>query len=495
MTGRIFRTAFTSAAFAAPLLLGACAVGPNYHHPTLPTSAGYERPAASDAAGEGAPRLVSGQDVAADWWRVFGSKDLDALVETALKNNPTLTAAKASLRAAHEQVLAQRGAYYPTASLSIQPTRSQFAPTLSSPLENNSFLYTLTTTQLNISYVPDLFGANRRTVESLVAEQDAQRFELEAARLTIATNVVTAAVQDALLRAQIAQTHAIIADQERTLVSFRRQLELGQASRADVAAQEALLAQAQQTLPPLEKQLKINQDLLASLVGRTPAELDETQFDLAAITLPQDLPLSLPARLVAQRPDVRIAEAQLHAASAQIGIAEAARWPNLELDASGGSATLALGVSLANSATFWNLAATLTQPIFEGGQLMHKKRAAVDAYDQAAAQYQATVVGAFQNTADALHALRADAAADLAADNAAQASAKSLQIARRQLELGDVNQLTVLAAEQTYAQARIAALQARANRYSDAAGLFQALGGGWWNRCQAKSVKGIVACP
>ncbi len=494
MTARTVRTALKGGALIAPLLLAACAVGPNYHRPTLPTSAGYER-ATAQPTSETGPRLASGQDVAADWWRVFGSSELNALIETALKNNPTLTAAKASLRAAHEQVLAQRGAYYPSASLSLQPTRSQFAPTLSSPLENNSFLYTLTTTQLNVSYVPDLFGANRRAVESLVAQQDAQRFELEAARLTIATNVVTAAVQDALLRAQIQQTRAIIADQARTLVSFRRQLELGQASRADIAAQEALLAQAQQTLPPLEKQLEINRDLLASLVGCTPAELDDTPFDLASITLPQDMPLSLPARLVEQRPDVRIAEAQLHAASAQIGAAEAARWPNLELDASGGSATLALGVSLANSATFWNLAATLTQPIFEGGTLLHRKRAAVDAYDQAAAQYQATVIGAFQNTADALHALRADAATDRAAANAEQATAKSLQISKRQLELGDVNLLTVLNAEQTYAQARITALQAKANRYADAAALFQALGGGWWNRCGSRSVKGIVACP
>lgn len=480
MIARTFRTALRGTALAAPLLLAACAVGPNYHHPALSTSAGYERPAAQPNT-VGAPQLTTGQDVAADWWRVFGSKDLNALVEMALKHNPNLTAAKASLRAAHEQVLAQRGAYYPSVSLSAQPSRQQFAGTLSSPLENNAFLYSLTTTQLNISYVPDLFGANRRAVESLAAQQDAQRFELEAARLTIATNVVTAAVQDAVLRAQIAETHSIISDQARTLASFRRQLELGQTSRADVAAQEALLAQAQESLPLLEKQLEINRDLLASLVGRTPAELDDTPFDLASITLPADLPLSLPARLVEQRPDVRIAEAQLHAASAQVGVAEAARWPNLELDASGGTATLAFGASLASDATFWSLAGTLTQPIFEGGTLLHRKRAAVAAYDQAAAQYQATVVGAFQNTADALHALRADAAADRAAANAEQASAKSLQISRRQLELGDVNQLTVLAAEQTYAQARITALQARAARYSDVAALFQALGGGWWN--------------
>ncbi|MGC1302088.1 MAG: efflux transporter outer membrane subunit, partial [Caulobacteraceae bacterium] len=319
MIARTFRTALRGTSLAAPLLLAACAMGPNYHRPGLPASAGYERPTAQPDAQE-APRVVTGQDVAADWWRVFGSKDLDALVETALKNNPSLTAAKASLRAAHEQVLAQRGAYYPSLSLSVQPSRQQVAQTLSSPLDNNAFLYSLTTTQLSISYVPDLFGANRRAVESLAAQRDAQRFELEAARLTIVTNVVAAAVQDATLRAQIAETRSIIIDQERTLASFRRQLDLGQASRADVAAQEALLAQAQESLPPLEKQLETNRDLLASLVGRTPAELDDIHLELTSITLPGDLPLSLPARLVEQRPDVRIAEAQLHAASAQVGV-------------------------------------------------------------------------------------------------------------------------------------------------------------------------------
>lgn len=461
---------------AAPLLLAACAVGPNYKRPALPAGAGYLPPS------ESPPAVAVGQDVSAEWWRAFGSDDLNALVDQALKASPTLEAAKHALRAAHEAVLAQRGAYYPSIALSTQPSRQQFAQTLSSPTASGADLYSLTTTQVSVSYTPDLFGANRRAVESLVAQQDAQRFELEAARLTLVSTVVTTAVQDALLRDQIAATKAIIDDQQRTLDSFRRQAELGQASQADLAAQEALLAQAQASLPPLEKAFEINRDLLASLIGRTPAETPDVRFDLGSVTLPDSLPLSLPARLVEQRPDVRVAEAQLHAASAQIGVAEAARWPNLDIEATAGSATLGLGAQFTGAATFWSIAGTLTQPVFEGGTLLHRQRGAEEAYKQAAAQYQATVVGAFQNTADALHALKTDADAERADAAAEQAAAHSLEIARRQQALGDVSALTVLAAEQTYDQAKLTELQARANRYDDAAALFQALGGGWWNQ-------------
>jgi NodT family efflux transporter outer membrane factor (OMF) lipoprotein len=294
-------------------------------------------------------------------------------------------------------------------------------------------------------------------------------------------------VQDALLRTQIEQTKAIIRDQQQTFASFERQLELGQASKADLAAQQALLAQTQASLPPLEKQFRINRDLLSALVGLTPGEPLQVQFDLRSLSLPDTLPLSLPAQLVEHRPDVRMAEAQLHAASAQIGVAEAARWPNLQIDANAGSAALRLAPQFGTAENFWNIAATLTQPIFEGGTLLHHQRAAEAAYEQAAQQYQATVVGAFQNTADVLHALWTDADGLRAAEAAAKASDASLDIARRQLELGDLSRLAVLSAEQADDQARLALLQARANRYADAAALFQALGGGWWNEAPATS--------
>ena len=458
--------------------LGACAVGPNYKTPALPPTSGY---GAAGAPGEAGPRLVSGMDVARDWWRVFGSQPLDNLVDEALKQNPTIDQARATLHAAREATLAQRGAYFPTVGASIQPTRQQFAKDLSSPTESGASLYTLTTSQVSVSFAPDIFGANRRAVENLGALEDAQRFELEAVRQTIAANLALAAIQDAALRAQIGAARSVIQDQQRALDSFRRQRELGQASDADVAAQTALLAQAQTALPPLEKAFEVNRDLLAALVGRTPGEPVTATFDLDALTLPDALPLSLPADLVRQRPDVRAAEAQLHAASAEIGVAVAARLPDINLAANAGSAPLDLGVSLANSATFWSLAGTLTQPIFQGGTLLHHERGARAAFDAAAAQYRATVIAAFQNTADTVHALRFDAKAAVAAQSSADAAAHSLTIAHKQLGLGDISPLIVLAAEQADAQARLALAQARATQYSDAVALFQALGGGWWN--------------
>jgi len=474
LSTRALSLGLCSACVAAPLLLVACAVGPTYHRPTLSASAG-----AGAAATQ--PQLVSGMDIPAEWWGVFHCADLDALVAQALNNNPTVTAAQAALRSAREQVKAQRGAYYPSVGVSVQPSRQSFAQTLSSPLQSGENLYNLTTTQVSVSYVPDLFGANARAVESLAAQEDQQRFALEAARLTLAANVVQAAIQDALLREQIEATRAIIADQQQTLASFQRQYPLGQVSKADLAAQEALLAQAQATLPPLTKSFEVNRDLLWALVGRTPGESLDVRFDFQSLTLPDRLPLSLPAQIVEHRPDVRIAEAQLHAASALVGVAAAARWPNLQIDANAGSAALSLTPTFNSAANFWNIAATLTQPVFEGGTLLHRERAAKAAYDQAAAQYQGTVVGSFQNTADVLHALASDADAQQAAEIAEAASRRSLDIARRQFGLGDVSRLAVLGAEQTQAQARLTLLQARANRYADVAALFQALGGGWWN--------------
>jgi NodT family efflux transporter outer membrane factor (OMF) lipoprotein len=426
-------------------------------------------------------QLVSGLNIPAQWWRIFHSAELDALVGEALKNSPTLEAAKQALRAAQEQVKAQQGAFYPSVSASLQPSHQAFAETLSSPLQSGNSIYNLTTTQVSVSYTPDLFGANRRAVESLVAQADQQRFELEAARLTLASNVVLAAIQDASLRAQIDETQAIIQEQRQTLASFRRQFQLGQVSKADLAAQEALVAQSQAALPPLEKAFRINRDLLSALMGRTPGEPLDVRFDLLSLTLPEQLPLSLPAQLVEHRPDVRIAEAELHAASAQVGVAVAARWPNLQIEANAGSAALGLVPSFSSAANFWNVAATLTQPVFQGGTLLHRQRAAEAAYREAAAQYRATVVGAFQNTADVLHALWTDADA-LRADQVAEtASRKSLDIARRQLGLGDVSPLMVLNAEESDHQAQLTLLQARASRYADVAALFQALGGGWWS--------------
>jgi NodT family efflux transporter outer membrane factor (OMF) lipoprotein len=476
--GDIARRWGRAVALAPLLLAAACTVGPNYQRPPLSPTAGYGAAATAGAEGQA---VELGGDAPADWWQVYHCAELGDLVAQALKHNATLEAANAALRAAHEQVLAQRGADYLQVGVSMTPSRQKFAETLASPLANNAFLYNLTTTQVSVGYAPDLFGGNRRAIESLQAQAEQQRYALEAARLTLESNVVAAAIQDALLRGEIEEAHATIDENRRAVASFERQLAAGQASSADLAAQQAVLAQAEAALPPLEKAFEVNRDLLAALVGRTPAEPVDPHFALSSLALPVRLPLSLPAQLVEQRPDVRIAEEQLHAASAQIGVAKAARLPNVQLSAIAGSAALALVPEFGPDTNFWTLTASLVQPIYDGGTLKHRQRAAEAAYDQAAAQYQVAVVAAFQNTADTLSALRSDGEAVARAQAEEDVSQRSLAIARRQLVAGQGASLAVLSAEEAEHASHTLLLQADAARLGDVAALYQALGGGGWN--------------
>ncbi|MGO8915925.1 MAG: efflux transporter outer membrane subunit [Stellaceae bacterium] len=481
-------------------LVAGCAVGPDFKRPAAPAVTGYAREplsaetASADVAGGAAQRFVEGLDIPGQWWALFHSEPLSALVEQALKANPDLQAAQAALRVAQENVAAQQGFYYPSVSGNFSASRQKnptavIAPTLSS----GTPYFNLYTPQLSISYVPDVFGLNRRTVEGLAAQAEMQRYQLEATYLTLTSNVVAAAVQEASLRGQIAATQEIVAVESQLLDLLRRQNALGQIAEADVVQQEAALAQAQASLPPLQKQLALERDLLTALAGRLPSEEVEQRFDLAGLELPQELPVSLPARLVEQRPDMQAASASLHQASAGIGVAIANRLPNLTL--TGGVGTTAAQLDrLFNPGTgFWSIAGSLTQPIFEGGTLLHKERAARAAFDQAAAQYRSTVITAFQNVADSLRALQFDADALKAAVAAEHAAAESLEISRRQLELGAISFITLLTAEQTELTARIALVLAQANRFADTAALFQALGGGWWNRTDVAQGEGDVA--
>ena len=259
-------------------------------------------------------------DIPGQWWTLFHSKPLNDLIEQALKANPDLEAAQAALRGAWENVYAQQGAFFPSVEANYNPTRQKTAGVLTSPLANSNYTYSLHTAQVTVAYTPDVFGGTRRQVESLKAQADSQRFQLEAAYLTLTSNVVAAAIQEAALRGQIAATRRIIEIQSHSLELLRRQYALGQIANADVVAQEAALAQAQAMLPPLEKQLAQQRDLLARLVGRFPSETLPEEFELSSLQLPQELPVSLPSKLVEQRPDVRSAEEQLHAASAEIGV-------------------------------------------------------------------------------------------------------------------------------------------------------------------------------
>jgi len=470
--------------------LGACAVGPDFERPAAPEVEGYAREplpdetAKADIAGGKTQRLVQGLDIPGQWWTLFHSEALNVLIEEALNNNPTLPAAQAALGEAWENVYAAQGAFFPTAVASYSASRNKTATgVVFTAASSGPPFFTLHTAQVVVSYALDVFGGTRRQVESLVATAELQRYQVEATYLTLTSNVVAAAVQEASLRGQIAATEEIIKIETESLGILRKQLELGQVAGADVAAVEATLAQAETTLPPLQKQLAVQRDLLTALIGRLPSQEPAEKFELASLQLPLDLPVSLPSKLVEQRPDIQSAEAQLHAASALIGVAVAAQLPQFTLNANAGTTANQIGQLFITPGTaFWTVAGNVAQTIFDAGTLLHKKRAADAAFDEAAAMYRSTVITAFQNVADTLHALQSDAETLKAAYAAERAAFKSLEIVRRQLQLGAITYLGLLTAQNTYQTALIALVQAQAARYADTAALFQALGGGWWNR-------------
>jgi NodT family efflux transporter outer membrane factor (OMF) lipoprotein len=438
--------------------------------------------AAAAVAGGEAQRFLQGSDISAQWWTLFRSPALNTLVERSLKANPNIQAAQAALRVALENVYAQQGAFFPTVDAGFNASRNKTSNSLAPVPANNTNIYSLYTGQLSLAYAPDLFGLNRRQVESLQGQAENQRFQLEATYVSLTANVVTAAIQEASLRAQIKATQDIIDVERQLLGLLRKQFELGAVAGLDTAAQEAALAQAEATLPPLQKQLDQQRTLLTALAGGFPSDEPAERFELATFQLPVELPVSLPSKLVEQRPDVRAAEALLQSASAQIGVAVANRLPNVTLSAAWGTSALSTGGLFGPGNGVWTLAGQLTAPIFDGFTLLHRERAARAAFDQSAAQYRSTVITAFQNVADTLRALQTDADAVRAQVAAERAARTSLDISRRQLELGQINYLSLLNAQQTYLQVVINLAQARAARYADTAALFQALGGGWWNR-------------
>jgi len=352
-----------------------------------------------------------------------------------------------------------------------------------SPVPNASvFQYSLFTPEVSVSFVPDVFGLNRRTVESLKAQQEQARFALAATNITLSSNIAAAAIQEASLRAQIDATNELIKINTNILEILRSQYAKGYASELDVAAPESQLAQVAATLPPLLKQLAQQRDLLTVLAGGFPDKDMAEKFELSSLQLPKELPSSLPSKLVEQRPDVRQAEENLHSASALIGVARANRLPSFSLTGDIGSMALAFGNIFSAGNGFRDIGASVTQPIFDGGTLMHRERAARAAYVQADEQYRSTVLTAFQNVADTLNALQQDADGLKAAAASKDAAAVTLALAKKQFQAGYVNYLGLLSAEQAYQQAVINLAQAQGNRYADTAALFQALGGGWWNR-------------
>jgi NodT family efflux transporter outer membrane factor (OMF) lipoprotein len=465
-------------------LLAGCAVGPDFLSPAAPADAAFPASRADTVAsrttGGAAQRLLPGRDIPGDWWTLFGSPEIESLVSRALAANPDLVAAQATLRQARETVRAGEGALFPSLGANLSASRQQAAI----PGAGNR-LYSLTTGTLDVSYTLDAFGGIRREVEQLGAQAAYQRYQLEAAYLSLTSNLVSALITEAALKAQVDTTNQLIRLYTDALDITRRRFALGGVAQADVLQQQAALAAEIATLPGLQKRYAQQRNLVARYLGGLPGAYTAPTLDLAKLTLPTDLPVSLPSRIVRQRPDILAYEALLHAATAQVGIATADLYPHITLSASYGRTGSDLSKLFTPAGLIWSVAGAIAQPIFEGGTLRARQRAAKAALEAAAAQYSSTVNTAFQNVADALVAIEADARTLQAQAAAERAAAASLAVARAQFEAGATSSLTLLQAQQAYQAARLQLVTAQAARFTDTVALYQALGGGWWNRKDA----------
>ncbi|WP_296653734.1 efflux transporter outer membrane subunit [Paraburkholderia sp.] len=480
-------TAARAALVTVLIAFNGCTVGPNYHTPAPPATSTYtptplpDQTASSPGASGVPQQFVAGLDIPAQWWTLFHCEPLDALIREALANSPNVAAAQAALRQAGENLRAQMGTtLYPSVDAKANATREKFTGvTFGQPQLTE--LLNLYNASVNVSYNLDVFGGGRRELESLRSQVDYQGFQLQAAYLALSANIVTAAIKEASLREQIEATERIADDEDAQLGILRQQLALGGVSRVAVLSQETLVAQTRATLPPLRQSLDQTRHQLAVLAGKPPSDTNVPEFRMSMFTLPQTLPVSVPSSLVRQRPDILAADATLHQASAQVGVATANMYPQLTLSASYGPEALTPAGLFKSADMIWSIGAGLTQPIFHGGQLSAQKRAAEAAFDQANAQYRQTVLLAFQNVADTLRALEHDATGLNAQTQAWRAASGSLDLTRGQFRVGGVSYLALLDAQRQYQQTVVNLTQAQAARYADTAALFQALGGGWWN--------------
>ncbi len=478
------RRSAASCCSALLLALTGCAVGPDYRRLPAPDVARYTAqalPAATVASGDGASdaqRFQQGHDVPSRWWTQFDSPQLIRRVDRALAHSPSIASADAALRQALENAHAAGGTLWPAIDAGAGVTRQK----QSAAAFGGAFKFpplTVYNASVNVSYGLDLFGGTRRAIESQEALADVQRARTDATYLTLAANVVTASLQEASLREQVRATEDIVAAQRQSLQIAERQQRIGTKSLSDTLAVRTQLAATEASLPPLRAQLAATRNQLATYLGTTPAQLQLVPLELGEVKLPADIPVSLPSRLVEQRPDIRAASAQLHAATAQLGVATAAMLPQITLSASGGSQALRASALFAAGTRSWSLGLGLTQPLFHGGELLHRKRAAQAGLDQAAADWQQTVLVAFQNVADALQALEFDAQGVAAQTVAEDSAAQQLALTRSQFKLGATGYLELLQAERSHQQARLALIRARTARLADTAALYTALGGGW----------------
>lgn len=472
-----------AAAVLTAAILSACVVGPDFQSPEPIDTDRYSAESATDAnqAGE-QPQLVHSDAVPQQWWQLFSSPQLDQLIQQAFESSPDLAAAKARLRASRETLQADTGSVlYPAIDAGLDASRQKISgATFGNP--GNGSIFSIYNASLNISYAIDFFGGSRRYLEYGQAVVDFDAFQLQAARITLASNIVTAAISEASLREQIAATGEIIAAEAEQLEISKKQFELGAIPRAELLGQRTSLAQSRAQLPALHKALTRTRHQLAILSGSLPGRAGLPVFRLADFTSPGELPLTLPSTLTRQRPDVRAAEALLQQASARIGIATANLYPSISL--SGNYATEAgkLGDLFSAGSAVWGLGAGVVQPLFRGGELRARKRAAVAGFEQAAAAYRQSVLAAFKDVADALLALETDGRRLKLERQAEGLAAEALELTRQQYRQGAVSYLELLNAQRQYQQSHLGLIQAEAAIYADTAALMYALGGGWEQR-------------
>jgi NodT family efflux transporter outer membrane factor (OMF) lipoprotein len=478
------------AALAAAGALAGCAVGPNFHRPAPPKVKRYtSRPLAKTASTHGhggaTQRFAMGGTIRAEWWRLFHSPELNTLIKSALANNPTLKAAKARLKEAEANLDVTKGGLYPQFDAKLNAQRQKTSGAQFGGGELGGAIYDLYSAQLSASYDLDIFGGTRRGVEAQAAQVAYQRNQLRAAYLTLLGNVVGHAISAASFKAQFDATQAIIHAEKSQLNLVEKQEQAGAVSRSDVLQARAQLAATRTKLAPLQRQLAKAEHQLAILTGTLPGNWQPVSFSISSLSLPRTLPLMVPSNLVRRRPDIRAAVSALHAASANVGVATANLYPHISLSGSWGSQATDAGDLFSAGHTIWNIGISLLQPLFHGGALHAKKRAAVASYKQSLANYRQTVLTAFGQVADVLRSLETDADSLKAQRTSLTSAKKSLHLAQVQYKAGAASFLRVLTAIQQFQQAQLGYTQALAQRYQDTAMLFNALGGGWWNRKQS----------
>ena len=464
-------------------MCGGCAVGPNFVRPSPPDTNRYTQELQSEATVEAngqTQNFKSSNALIADWWKLFNSSELNSVVNKAIANNPTLQSSEDNLRQSQDNMRAGYGVFFPQIQADVATSRQRTAPQ-EQGLQSGSKIFNLITLSGSVSYALDVFGGARRSVESLRAQADYLRYENVAAYLILSSNVVNTSIARSAYAAEICTTKQLINLEKEQLHLTKAQFRAGTSSYANVLSIESLIAANRALLAPLEQNSAQAEHLLATLEGEFPSQADLPDIDLTGFSLPINLPVSLPSDLVNQRPDILAAEAQMHVASAKIGVATALMFPSFSLNGTFGTSGSSFGTLTAASGKFWSIGPSATIPIFQGTTLWFGRKAAIDAYQQSRANYRQTVLSAFAQVADSLNALEHDAQALKAQVEARRASGEALKLLKANYRAGIVDYLAVLTADVQYHETTITYLQSVALRYQDTVALFVALGGGWWN--------------